>query len=293
MRIANMIPMNYKITAASGFILHKLAVCASGMVHSVYRKTINLSFAGQLVSLQTADSPLSPISLITALTAEEMSALPIAANDTVTTVSGSLHIGQKCAFDFSDVVWQTLLLTSALPPESLSFLENRILSALSMRDAGSFDLLFTKPEKADGIFFLAIAQKHLYQVSYSMSISDWNAAAASLCRLIGLGTGLTPGGDDFLCGVLAGLILCGRSEHPFAHSLRRKILFHLKDTNDISTAFLMCALEGQFSYAINLLAFLPSQNQIFSAFSEIGHSSGTDTLSGIAYILRLHREFLL
>nr|WP_253291475.1 DUF2877 domain-containing protein [Anaerobutyricum soehngenii] len=39
-----------------------------------------------------------------------------------------------------------------------------------------------------------------------MSISNWEESAQSFCRLIGLGLGLTPGGDNFLRGVLAGII---------------------------------------------------------------------------------------
>lgn len=276
---------NYPVTAASDFILKKLVCYRQGRVHSVYRKTINLSFDGQLVSLQAANSPLSPISLITPLPADEMAALSVCVNDPVTITSGTLQIDRKCAFNFSSVSPQPLLLSTVLAQKELSFLKSQILSALFMRNAKSFDLLFSEPDMTDDIAFLAIAKKHLGHASCSLAISDWDTASEELCHLIGLGTGLTPGGDDFLCGVLAGLILCGNAAHPFAHSLSKKLLLHLGDTNDISAAFLQCALAGQFSKAVNLLTSLPSQIRIYSSFSEIGHSSGTDTLSGIVYIL--------
>lgn len=56
----------------------------SGTVHSVYRKTINLSIGGTLAALQAKGSPISPISLITTLTSEEMESLEISAGDFVT-----------------------------------------------------------------------------------------------------------------------------------------------------------------------------------------------------------------
>ena len=99
---------------------------------------------------------------------------------------------------------------------------------------------------------------------------------------MGLGIGLTPSGDDFLCGVLAGLILLGKQDTEDFHHLSTEISQNLTRTNAISTAFLRCAMEGQFSEAIVTLgsvAFSQSQ-QMFHA---IGHSSGADTLCGLYF----------
>ncbi|MCD7993626.1 MAG: DUF2877 domain-containing protein, partial [Clostridia bacterium] len=101
------------------------------------------------------------------------------------------------------------------------------------------------------------------------------------------GIGLTPSGDDFLCGVLAGLILRGKENHPFALSLRREITSRRFDTNDISRAFLDCSVQCHFSPAVNSLADLPSSEGILKVFSAIGHSSGIDTLCGVAYGLSI------
>lgn len=276
--------MNIPITAASAYILTFLGKSRYGFVHSVYRKTVNLSFDGQLAALQASLSPLSPISLITALTGEGIAALPVAAGMSARTVDGVLQIGENLTFVFDSVSPSDLQLTQSLPPKQRVLLARRLHSLLSSHNAGSFELLYSDPGCSMDIPFLCAAKEHLVCASRAMASLCWEEAAARLRRLIGLGLGLTPGGDDFLCGVLAGLILCGKTGHPFSLALQKQIGAHLEDTNAVSAAFLRCALKGQFSKAVNSLLLLPTPAEIFAAFSAIGHSSGTDTLCGILYL---------
>ena len=132
------------------------------------------------------------------------------------------------------------------------------------------------------------AKKSLTDCRLFLQKQETKTAAAALVRLTGLGIGLTPSGDDFLCGALAGLILMDTWETAFAVSLRRAVHTHLHDTNDISRAFLACALELQFSLPVVSLG-KPSgavtSREILASFSKIGHSSGIDTLCGIYYAL--------
>ena len=281
-----MISVKYAITATSGYaagLLNNHSVC--GTVHSVYRKTVNLSLDGELLALQAAASPLSPISLITALTAEEIGALGVTPGSPVLLQEHTVCLNDICLFDITTASQTDLLLSQSLSKEARTHLKGQILCALSCRDAGSFELLFNNKRRAGDIPFLAAAQKRLSDTRLALREQCWDSAAAALRRLIGLGLGLTPGGDDFLCGVLAGLILAGLSRHPFSRALSAQISGHLTDTNDISAAFLHCALLGQFSLAVNHLTVLPSPDEILSAFCEIGHSSGTDTLCGIYFAL--------
>lgn len=285
--------MNIPVTAASEYILAFLGGRRQGFVHSVYRKTVNLSFDGQLVALQAAGSPLSPISLLTPLTDGETAALPVAAGMPTMTTSGTLQVGENLTFLFDRVSPINLQLTESLPFEKRILLRERLHGLLASRDAGSFELLFSDPRLAMEIPFLAVAKEHLACASRALASFCFEEAAGRLGRLIGLGLGLTPGGDDFLCGVLAGLILCGSAGHPFSLALREYIDSHLEDTNAISAAFLQCALKGQFSHAVNSLLLLPSRKEIFDAFTAIGHSSGTDTLCGITYIFDFDTALVL
>ena len=316
----------YPILSASRFALSFLAQTQTGTVHSVYRKTINLNLNGQLLALQAKDSPLSPISLITGLSSDEMEQLGIAAGDSVKIQDSEIQLGQTARFYLNLNFMPDLKLHIPVNNKTLETLESQCLKALCSRSAGSFELLFSDPGKSRTIPFLAVAEQRLKDTLYHLEQKQWEEAAQVLVRLIGLGLGLTPGGDDFLCGILAGLILCRMknpaseketipevltlcrtinsasaetvqyinsdfrpsriSNHPFALALETQIRNHLCDTNDISAAFLRCALDGQFSLAVNRLPSLKSASEILSVFSEIGHSSGTDTLCGIYYILK-------
>lgn len=252
-----------------------------------------------LVALQAAGSPLSPISLITELSGEQMAALQIlagmdvsidaAADPTNPGSSGStaLSVGSCCRFCVCAKEPVNLSLDHAFPENELAILTQNIRGALSLRDAGSFDLLFTAPERAGEVFFLTAALKRLEETRTALEQKQYVDAARSLGRLIGLGTGLTPGGDDFLCGALAGLTLCGLRGHAFAAALRSEISAHLEDTNKISAAFLASALENQFSQAIKVLHPCCCPEKILHVFRDIGHSSGTDSLCGVFFILLL------
>lgn len=288
----------YFIRQTSAYIKTLLPDCHIGTVHSVYHKTINLRFGEHLISLQAKYSPLSPISLITDLTAEEMEELHVTAGIPVsishTEQFPCIHIGSTVIFSLQKAAVSDLKLNTVLSEQQLQVLETHLLDTLSLRNAGSFELLFTDRNKTMEIPFLKAADLRIQDAKEALQKQDFEKAVQSLGRLVGLGLGLTPGGDDFICGILAGIILCNTWDtHPFSSLLRQHLALHLNDTNDISSTFLRCALEGQFSLAVNVLPQLTSPIEIFRVFSEIGHSSGTDTLCGIYFLLKNRTYFKL
>ena len=90
----------FSITDTSDYLNELLSGETSGTVHSVYRKTINLSIGGTLAALQAKGSPISPISLITTLTSEKMESLEISAGDFVTLKENIITIYIKRKLDF-------------------------------------------------------------------------------------------------------------------------------------------------------------------------------------------------
>ncbi len=109
--------------------------------------------------------------------------------------------------------------------------------------------------------------------------------------LLGLGSGLTPAGDDFLGGFLAGL-RAGAVEakrRDFAESFGRALLPQVPTaTNRIAGAFLAHACLGSFSETLGGLARAlrngcsgPELDRRTEALLAFGGSSGADTLSGL------------
>jgi hypothetical protein len=111
--------------------------------------------------------------------------------------------------------------------------------------------------------------------------------------LVGAGPGLTPSGDDVLCGVLLGLRLHPRGSAALVADLWRAVQPRLTATTSLSAALLREAADG---YAVEpvlrlleRLAVVGSPHAATSSVAEtvddvlaIGHTSGADLLGGLA-----------
>lgn len=117
------------------------------------------------------------------------------------------------------------------------------------------------------------------------------ADSSALRALIGLGSGLTPSGDDLLVGYLAGLwcTVCGKTERAeYIKNLRKKIVRLSHRTNDISRTYLYHAARGQVSSALVNLAETISRGEnperllaLAESAMQPGHSSGMDAVTGL------------
>lgn len=286
--------MEYQIKQLSYYAENILKHLSFGTVHSVYRRTINLTDGSQILSLQTDHSPLSPISLVSGLTASDLEMLSVTPGDSVRFQKDGFIIntakGTACKqFTCKDSRRYDLDLSRALKAPSRSALITNIQEALSLAKTGGFATLFNSQNAADDSdlsLVLIAARSYILDCNELIHCRRYQEAASKLIRLLGLGTGLTPSGDDFLCGILAGFLFSGSTDHPFAKHLKDLTADRLADTIDISAAFLSCALKGQFSLPVVSLLNLPAAEDIFTSFSAVGHSSGTDTLCGILWSLR-------
>lgn len=278
--------MSYPITHLSACGEHALQHNSTGFVHSVYRKTVNIIVSDQLLALQTHSSPLSPISLITNLSQEDMENLTFCPGQRVLVSPQKIIIpadSSRHTFTWDTAQIHDLKLHSDLKKKQIFELKIKIKNVLSSASTGGFEILFQPLAPPELSLVLSAAKKYIDSSTCSLAEKNYDRAANFLCRLIGLGTGLTPSGDDFLCGLLAGLRLQSQTPSALLPYLTEKISEHLTDTNDISAAFLSCALKGQYSIAVNSLCRLPDAKAILTSFLAIGHSSGIDTLCGVLY----------
>ena len=113
---------------------------------------------------------------------------------------------------------------------------------------------------------------------------DCLSSAAFVSSLIGLGPGLTPSGDDFLCGFMAAV--CARDDQKLFASLAHDIEDNLARTGEISSSMLRWMLLGYWPDPLLDLAEAIAEDReeeawdAFYRLCDIGHSSGADLAAG-------------
>lgn len=116
------------------------------------------------------------------------------------------------------------------------------------------------------------------------------APPAEVARLVGLGPGLTPSGDDALGGAMVALHALGRPD--VARRLAERVLPQARErTTVISVAHLAAAADGEGAAALHAtVAALGGARRralgpCLDALAALGHSSGWDALAGAAAVL--------
>jgi len=116
-------------------------------------------------------------------------------------------------------------------------------------------------------------------------------AAGVVSDLIGLGSGLTPSGDDLLVGYMAGL--CSRTgenitRKNFLSFLGKTLIVLSEKTTDISRTYLYHSARGQFSKNLAILAEAICKGMdtnrlyaIAASAMKMGHTSGMDAVTGL------------
>ena len=98
-------------------------------------------------------------------------------------------------------------------------------------------------------------------------------------RLVGAGDGLTPRGDDVLCGWLAMHRAAGAATPVVDEAVRMR----MQDTTLLSATLLDCALHGevlpQFAAYVGALG-TPAQAEAERDLLAVGHSTGSGLLEG-------------
>jgi hypothetical protein len=120
---------------------------------------------------------------------------------------------------------------------------------------------------------------------------DADRAAGAMSRLVGLGAGGTPAGDDFLVGFLAALWASKGSDDrriAFVALLSGTLRGLLERTNAVSRTYLAAASAGEVSERLTKLAVAIARGQACDrvrataqAAIAVGHTSGADGIFGL------------
>ena len=137
--------MMFRITKMSTYAQQILQNSSNGIVHSVYRNTVNIMVDNHLLALQTANSPLSPISLLTDLEADAFTHTDIEA-------------GVLVSIDISDA--EILNLDPRRPILHLlrHDLYRKFSQVIGSSATGSFDLIFQMSPMVDKDLILTSAE---------------------------------------------------------------------------------------------------------------------------------------
>lgn len=132
----------------------------------------------------------------------------------------------------------------------------------------------------------------LRQLASGLRTRDTDAAERAALRLLGLGPGLTPSGDDVLCGVLAtchALLGADTALAPIAARLQAVTEHAFRRTSFVSAALLRHAARGEVIPELAaLLEALEQEADLgrpLSTLLAVGHHSGSDLARGVATTL--------
>lgn len=264
------------IINSTNYAIDILNLNMSAKIHSVYENTVNLIINNKILALQTYNTVVSPISLITN------------SNFFNVNLNSKIHINDSCIFidDFTFDYSRAKIIDSKMHKNTFKISCDMLRNAINKADFCSFNTIFlSNIDMKNNFLILNAAKNKIDNCTYEILNKNYENAVNALSSLIGLGIGLTPSGDDFLCGVLAAFIFDNLEKHIFVKMLKKQIKNNLQNTNDISRTFLSCALDDNFSSPVLNLPYFKSSDEIYNNFKKIGHSSGIDTLCGIYYCL--------
>jgi hypothetical protein len=245
----------------------------TGVVHSVFRRAINLLVDGELWSLLGAGQPDAPFGIRLA-SYQECGGLGVQRADRVYVRAGSMGVGPlaidcRAASRWAPRPWRA-------PAVGLASRLSRIEQAASPRA-------------------WADSTRLARQVTAALARGD-AALGGALRRCVGLGPGMTPAGDDVLVGMLAvfSSSAAGAAGAQITARLARALAPVLASTSDVSRHLLTQAARGLPSRAIHELgaaviegAADPVLEGALQVVLGTGCSSGADACTGMIAACRL------
>ncbi|CAH1651351.1 conserved hypothetical protein [Hyphomicrobiales bacterium] len=260
----------------------------AGVVHSAFRRAVNIAClcCGELHTLVTDELDDGPNSLVVAT--EDFLAVGICQGDSVRAGGGSLAIAGKVMVNVAGAaVWRT---PAPATHCAAGLLRRRLAEAETAiwRSGTPGGFIEGMADTEVARFTTRMLHEAADGLALALGRDDIEAALGHASRLIGLGPGLTPSGDDFLVGLLAARALCRRQgdvgSDRFALGVAR---LAKAETNPISYAAIAKAARGEVRERVARLIIAlcsatgaplpPALEQVLA----IGSSSGTEIAFGV------------
>lgn len=217
--------------------------------------------------------------------------LGLKAGEEVLCRDGCLHFGENCI-----TIAQTEKQEVPFGPRVCREPWQAGIRALRGREKGLAPLaepLLEGGEAPEGNPLCTLALPRLERLLEGLRSGGQNAVEEGAKSLLGLGPGLTPSGDDVLCGLVWGLQRSSLRESPAVRVLTEAVCREgEKRTHPVSAAYLTAIARGEaFERLEKAWAYLTGAGEnCLEALLEVGSSSGGDCLLGLllaAKILRM------
>lgn len=269
-----------------------------GDVIAVFRRSFYVRLGDAVICLGSGGLGRGPLNVLCRMP-DDLSWCDRLANRAAVTREGSiLMVGDHLRFDYGDAPTWHAPVAAAVSVGAIRSGLGRLAEAARRRSPGGLGPLLMSPAAATSWLPVDDADLLLHSAaSVTGPLGEWFAAALAGSPqpppatepLIGLGPGLTPSGDDFLCGAMAALHYLGRGE--VARRLAERVLPAAQSgTSLISACYLRCAAQGEASEVLfNALGCVVAGGDSdldthLDAVDAVGHTSGWDSLAGAAAV---------
>ena len=268
-----------------------------GTVLAAFRRSVYLGRGDSLVCIGPEALGAGPLNALagTDRSLPDWRVAGLSPGDPVAPCGAGIRIGARHVVTFADARPHD-------PPRGPHFWTGAVLAAALARLSGMLapfartDGLapFADPARCDPLPRAPLIERARPAIA---ALETWAAASRDapprgpIDRLLGLGPGLTPSGDDFLGGMMIALSMSGRA--GAAAALAAPVLAAApRATNRISGAHLGAAARGlgadALHRAIDALARgdRPALARALHGLDAIGHSSGWDAMAGAVSALK-------
>ncbi len=284
-----MIIQVYKYSASLQPLLKVPTKCE---IHSIFDSTINIQCQDRLISLSHKDAPLTPMGINLDCVKEDFASLNVKKEDEIRVDDKGLVLNNQRWVTLND---QTVDLSYPVYGDDIDHQE------LILLKVNIDSLLLSTPQKGvllnvwrylyydypkDSTLFGTYLSDSLIRIKQE---NDPIKLVQYISDLLGAGEGLTPSGDDFICGVLAiWTYLSNKQEiNDLKSQLSDQVKAKAHKTTSVSKEYLLFASEGLFNeYVCSCFKKHKTHQpylQYLHKISTLGHSSGTDFLVGMYF----------
>ena len=266
----------------------------TGTVHSVFAHACNIETAGgELVTVLADTRGNSPHGIKLAQAVAPLDARLFAGQEVLIGQTLLRVPAASISIDLSSArVWRSEIAAVRITAcgDALRQVRSTVCTRVDLHGFARVLLAFRPADSAIEAALEARLSSTLPELAQATAAHDGTAVAHIAARLVGLGPGLTPSGDDFLTGYLAALWSGAAVESGIVTLLKRlnaPFPALLPGTNVISRQMLRDAMHGRFAeHLVNLVDAVAHARDVAGAtvrVLETGHSSGADTVCGLLF----------